>query len=476
MLRPSFPDVAGGGPRVAWTRSARSRRSWPSGRRPSSALRPGQARSAEAFRALDAGRAGRGRALAARPGRASGATSAAGSTLLAQVRVVQHVQGKLKRPARRHARQRPAEPAVPPGRHRRVARAGPRRSRSSCAMLPARLPGAGRASASTSATGFTDGLAHWLSTETGADGGRGAATASSWSRASRLHRPLGSAPPGAAPTAGWSSTRRPPVQGFRPSCDVLLVSVARRPSGGARIGVILTGMGRDGARGLKEIRERGGRTIAQDEAHAASSTACLGEAVLPGRRGGGPPAGEDRRDARSGGWTSAEHPPRPALEQLAALLLERAGLKISADGFHGLRLALSARMPALGLDDAEEYVRRLRELARASTSCVRCCPLVTVGHTEFFRDPRQFHALESEHPPGGARPGAARAAQGADLVGGLRHRRGALQRWPWCWRSWGAQAGGGGPLGHRPQPGRDRERQAGRYPLRRVAGHLSGAA
>ncbi|MGA9525620.1 MAG: CheR family methyltransferase [Myxococcaceae bacterium] len=87
-----------------------------------------------------------------------------------------------------------------------------------------------------------------------------------------------------------------------------------------------------------------------------------------------------------------------ALEQLATLLLERAGLKIAADGFHGLKLALKERMPALGIDDAEEYVRRLRE--RAGEHELRSLlPLVTVTHTEFFRDQRQFRALEKNLLP-----------------------------------------------------------------------------
>jgi two-component system chemotaxis response regulator CheB len=57
----------------------------------------------------------------------------------------------------------------------------------------------------------------------------------------------------------------PSVGGFRPSCDVLLKSAAQA-YGSHAIGVVLTGMGRDGARGLKEIRARGGHTIAQDQA------------------------------------------------------------------------------------------------------------------------------------------------------------------------------------------------------------------
>ncbi|WP_439598654.1 protein-glutamate methylesterase/protein-glutamine glutaminase [Falsiroseomonas sp.] len=56
-----------------------------------------------------------------------------------------------------------------------------------------------------------------------------------------------------------------PVSGHRPSVDVLFASVAA-VAGRAAMGIILTGMGRDGAAGLLEMRRAGARTLGQSEA------------------------------------------------------------------------------------------------------------------------------------------------------------------------------------------------------------------
>ena len=75
-----------------------------------------------------------------------------------------------------------------------------------------------------------------------------------------------------------------PVTIHRPSANELFQSVAEH-AGSAGIGVLMTGMGDDGARGLLELHRRGGRTFGQDESsctifgmpHAAQ---CLGAVTI----------------------------------------------------------------------------------------------------------------------------------------------------------------------------------------------------
>jgi two-component system chemotaxis response regulator CheB len=69
--------------------------------------------------------------------------------------------------------------------------------------------------------------------------------------------------------AGWRvELSEAPMSVHRPSADQLFESVAQR-AGPNGIGVLLTGMGEDGARGLAAMHLRGARTIAQDESTSA---------------------------------------------------------------------------------------------------------------------------------------------------------------------------------------------------------------
>lgn len=60
----------------------------------------------------------------------------------------------------------------------------------------------------------------------------------------------------------------PPVHSCRPAVDILFFSVAELVGAGA-LGVILTGIGKDGAAGLLEMKRRGAVTLGQDEASSA---------------------------------------------------------------------------------------------------------------------------------------------------------------------------------------------------------------
>jgi chemotaxis response regulator CheB len=109
------------------------------------------------------------------------------------------------------------------------------------------------------AQGFEEGMARWLARET--------ALAVRVARQGEPIRPATAylAPAGRHLTALAGTVfldDGPEEGGFRPSASVLFRSLAREYAGAAA-GVVLTGMGEDGAAGLLVLRERGGVTLAQ---------------------------------------------------------------------------------------------------------------------------------------------------------------------------------------------------------------------
>jgi len=112
------------------------------------------------------------------------------------------------------------------------------------------------------APGFTTGLADWL-----AQGTRLAvkmAEAGEATRSGTVYLAPNGFQMGIATEGRIRLTKEPAEDGFFPSASYLFQSVAEA-YGRSAIGILLTGMGRDGAKGLLRLREAGGVTIAQDE-------------------------------------------------------------------------------------------------------------------------------------------------------------------------------------------------------------------
>lgn len=179
--------------------------------------------------------------------------------LLAGVKVIRHLRG---------LRERRAAAPVASGRADLVvvgaSLGGPRALAALLRGIPADFP-APIAVVQHIADGFTAGLASWLAQEARLE-----------VREARDGEPLAPgrvvlAPSGRHLVVGDGCVHlsdAPPVDTFKPSVTPLFLSAARH-YGRRCCGVLLTGMGRDGAEGLKAIRDAGGTTIAQDEATSA---------------------------------------------------------------------------------------------------------------------------------------------------------------------------------------------------------------
>ena len=194
------------------------------------------------------------------PGDPAAAAFRARLKLLSTARVIRHPRARLNRRGPRLAA--PARAAAVIGLC--ASTGGPHALAAALAALPASFP-IPILVVQHIARGFSEGLARWL------DG----AIAPSVRIASEMPKAAPGvwiAPEGAHLVYGEGRALRldrAPAQGpHQPSADVLFKSVAAN-AGRLGVGVVFTGMGRDGAEGVAAIRRAGGLTVAQDEASCA---------------------------------------------------------------------------------------------------------------------------------------------------------------------------------------------------------------
>lgn len=141
---------------------------------------------------------------------------------------------------------------------------GPRGVLSVLKSLPARFPAAVFV-VQHLAEGFAEGFASWLerecaiSVKLAVDGAR-------YRAGEAVVAPGGSH---LTVADGWIRlTNAPPINCCRPSIDAFFHSLARERCGKV-VGLLLSGMGKDGARGLLSLKERGAATMVQDQRSCA---------------------------------------------------------------------------------------------------------------------------------------------------------------------------------------------------------------
>ena len=181
----------------------------------------------------------------------------------------------------------------------------------------------------------------------------------------------------------------------KPSVDRFFESLAAE-RGAHAIGVVLSGTGRDGARGIRAIRARGGITIAQDEHSAkyagmpvaAQDTGEVDLVLTPEEIGRG--FAQLTANPRDLDPLRTETAAPDALTELVRLLCRQTKVDFSYYKIATLRRRVERRMAAVEAPTIEDYVGIARRSPDEVDNLFRDM-MITV--TSFFRDPGEFELL-----------------------------------------------------------------------------------
>ena len=195
-------------------------------------------------------------------------------------------------------------------------------------------------------------------------------------------------------------TPAPPREHRRP-IDTFLISLAE-DFGDRAVAIVLSGVGTDGTRGIRTIKERGGLTLAQAEfdetalpgmPQSAAATGMV-DHVVPVDAMPGLLIGYQKRLGEVAQRRDGDRTPRDVREHLAAITgVLKAGIGHDFSGYkeNTLIRRIHRRMQVLQIDGVPNYLERLEADRGELDALFR---ELLIGVTQFFRDPDAFEALQ----------------------------------------------------------------------------------
>ncbi|MBX7493645.1 PAS domain-containing protein [Qipengyuania sp. 1NDW9] len=188
-------------------------------------------------------------------------------------------------------------------------------------------------------------------------------------------------------------------RGMRRPIDDFFESLARDQKANAAC-VILSGTGGDGSRGLRAIKEHGGLCIAQEPTSASydgmpSSAIATGlvDIVAAPREIVGALHNFFDRSSNSEGFVDEAKTVTDNIDELCDILREAVGHDFSRYKRSTLTRRIARRMQLLRLDDAKDYLQKLRDDEEECTALFRD---LLINVTRFFRDSEQFETLREQ--------------------------------------------------------------------------------
>ena len=199
--------------------------------------------------------------------------------------------------------------------------------------------------------------------------------------------------------SGWLTVRTPKIKsGPQPSVDILFSSLAVE-CGEQSTGVVFSGTGSDGARGVQAIKAAGGITFAQDETakyngmpNAAIATGCVDLILQPAEVARRIPHLHEQSERQDLLRTQESAASSDTYMEICAVIRTHTSVDFTNYRSSTILRRLSRRMAVLHLQDLDAYLALLN---RDPSEIDRVVREFLIGVTSFFRDPKVWEAMKA---------------------------------------------------------------------------------